>query len=762
MSFWKTFGFQTVSAIDTLMEGEYTLEQLLDEDEILQETKSQNRNLIDFLVERDSMHTLLDLVTQEPAEDADDARAFKHAYIAAEILCSDVWSICDAFFEHEGLLDKTFAFLSTPADQELPPTTTMYSARVAGSLLQKRTAEVVAFLQKHHKVSEFLVRLSDANVMELLLKLISSDDMMQQRSPQLGRAGSGSDGEGEGDSKRKSVLQWLREGDLIPSLVDKFSPDLKESNAAENAAQALVDIVVVSSVGGQEGQLFRAELQEPAEAESSPLVEQLETDAVAEKLFAHITAAPRSPALLHGLSVVIELLKGHVAQTRSEAKIDDPEVPAFVRRTVENLPKFCDFLEKDAPDARVFTLAGGEQRVPLGFHRLKLIELFAVMARLNYASVEAALISSNVFTASFKLCFIYKWNNFLHALIDAVVEAAMAGPGLDFKLAILRERGADDEAEGCGLLSAICDASDANEEAEAAGRMRFGFMGYVTRMADAIEASQETEEVAALVAAHARYQEFVAGPLKATREKDNAALAGYSRGEPNGGTFSFSAQSTASLYAAAASLQDSQGDDGNEDGVDTVDDAYNNVDEDNNHDEGEGKENDENTENAAELDDDEEDGRGDDGADVESGDAETTTPADDAARPEDAPAEKEEADASGSEAPADSDDVKASAEETSPGDDDDGNSTEAEAVSDADAAKPADGGEQVSASDKSGDSDDKSPSEPKQEGKGDSSGDTADGSAPASKPAPKQEEAVVVEDLETPRASDSPREAADS
>lgn len=49
MSFWKTFGFHTVSAIDTLLEGEdYTLEQLLDEEEILQETKAQNKKLIDL------------------------------------------------------------------------------------------------------------------------------------------------------------------------------------------------------------------------------------------------------------------------------------------------------------------------------------------------------------------------------------------------------------------------------------------------------------------------------------------------------------------------------------------------------------------------------------------------------------------------------------------------------------------------------------------------------------------------------------------
>lgn len=51
MSFWKTFGFNTGSAIDSILDGEdYTLEQLLDEEEIMQETKSQNKRLLDLFV----------------------------------------------------------------------------------------------------------------------------------------------------------------------------------------------------------------------------------------------------------------------------------------------------------------------------------------------------------------------------------------------------------------------------------------------------------------------------------------------------------------------------------------------------------------------------------------------------------------------------------------------------------------------------------------------------------------------------------------
>lgn len=49
MSFWRTFGFHTVSAVETILDKEsFTLEELLDEEEILQEVKSQNKKLLDL------------------------------------------------------------------------------------------------------------------------------------------------------------------------------------------------------------------------------------------------------------------------------------------------------------------------------------------------------------------------------------------------------------------------------------------------------------------------------------------------------------------------------------------------------------------------------------------------------------------------------------------------------------------------------------------------------------------------------------------
>ena len=49
MSFWSTFDFHTESNVDKLLnKPDCTLEELLDEDELIQECRSQNRTLIDL------------------------------------------------------------------------------------------------------------------------------------------------------------------------------------------------------------------------------------------------------------------------------------------------------------------------------------------------------------------------------------------------------------------------------------------------------------------------------------------------------------------------------------------------------------------------------------------------------------------------------------------------------------------------------------------------------------------------------------------
>tara|TARA_R110002050_G_scaffold256568_7_gene395553 strand:+ start:1139 stop:1564 length:426 start_codon:yes stop_codon:yes gene_type:complete len=141
MSFWRTFGFHTVSAVENILERDsFTLEELLDEDELLQECKSQNQKLLDYLLQTETLEKLLFYLTTEPEPDAESKTRQKYPYLACEILCLEVWEICEAIYDNTKLLDQLWAFLDQPPP--LSPKTASYVCRVAGVLLQRKIAEV--------------------------------------------------------------------------------------------------------------------------------------------------------------------------------------------------------------------------------------------------------------------------------------------------------------------------------------------------------------------------------------------------------------------------------------------------------------------------------------------------------------------------------------------------------------------------------------------------------------------------------------------
>ena len=58
--FWRVSGLQTASPIDSILDREsYTLEELLDEDELIQECKSLNSRLTTFLKRKETVQQLV-------------------------------------------------------------------------------------------------------------------------------------------------------------------------------------------------------------------------------------------------------------------------------------------------------------------------------------------------------------------------------------------------------------------------------------------------------------------------------------------------------------------------------------------------------------------------------------------------------------------------------------------------------------------------------------------------------------------------------
>lgn len=75
--FWK-FDLHTTSHIDQLLDREdVTLRELMEEDDVLQECKAQNRRLLLFLSQDYCMQELVSLITTEPPADLEERSRFK-------------------------------------------------------------------------------------------------------------------------------------------------------------------------------------------------------------------------------------------------------------------------------------------------------------------------------------------------------------------------------------------------------------------------------------------------------------------------------------------------------------------------------------------------------------------------------------------------------------------------------------------------------------------------------------------------------------
>lgn len=199
--FWRFGGYANISAIDTLLEKpDVTLEDLLEESDLIQELKQHNTKLIEYLREDKILERLLEYViapklettASEEATEADEEpkgkeKAFsaneseseekekkrnRYAYVAAEVLSSDNWSICESLMENQALLRKFWDFLKLPPP--LDPLQASYFTKVNEALLDKKTEEMLdLFKSLEGAVKNMLQHVDSPMVMDLLLKIIS-------------------------------------------------------------------------------------------------------------------------------------------------------------------------------------------------------------------------------------------------------------------------------------------------------------------------------------------------------------------------------------------------------------------------------------------------------------------------------------------------------------------------------------------------------------------------------------------------------------
>uniref|UniRef100_A0A8C9V0G7 Protein phosphatase 6 regulatory subunit 2 n=1 Tax=Scleropages formosus TaxID=113540 RepID=A0A8C9V0G7_SCLFO len=453
--FWK-FDLHTTSNVDKLLDKEdVTLRELMDEDDVLQECKAQNRRLLLFLTQDHCMQELVSLITQEPPHNVEEKSRFKYPNIACELLTSDVSHINDKLGGDGSLLETLYHFL----DQEPPlnPLLASFFSKTVGNLIARKTEQVIAFLRKKDEfISLVLKHIGTSAMMDLLLRLISC------------------------------VEPWLNEEKLIQRLVQLIRSGEDEERQS-NASQTLCDVIRL-------GRDQATQLQETPEPD--PLLTTLESQQSLEELLRNMFEGEKSEAcIVNGTQVLLTLL-----ETRR------PGVEGLLDLCSQGYERSCTVSSSIFNTAILTTIGVLEE--PLGNARLHIARLVASLLQNCTLSISQELCQLNTIDLLLDLFFKYTWNNFLHLQVEMCVAAILNHPGQEEKAISSPEKegggGASNQqasldpsdASGrsllvthlfqkCRLVQRILDAWEEND------KIQRGYMGHLTRIANVVVQNME-------------------------------------------------------------------------------------------------------------------------------------------------------------------------------------------------------------------------------------------------------------------------------
>ena len=141
--FWK-YNTPSTSQIDALLDKvDVGLVEVLEQEDIIQECKNQNKKLVDYLVNPDVLSELVGLIINEPSKEMEESTRFRLPHIAAEILSCEVPQINEKVSSDENLLNKLYSFLEH--EPPLNPLLSSFFSKAFGVLITRKSEQVQMF-----------------------------------------------------------------------------------------------------------------------------------------------------------------------------------------------------------------------------------------------------------------------------------------------------------------------------------------------------------------------------------------------------------------------------------------------------------------------------------------------------------------------------------------------------------------------------------------------------------------------------------------
>ncbi|XP_014676902.1 PREDICTED: serine/threonine-protein phosphatase 6 regulatory subunit 3-like isoform X2 [Priapulus caudatus] len=503
--FWR-YNMMSTSHVDSLLDKEnVTLQELMDEDDVLQECKAQNNKLIDFLIRPEIMEQMVNLIVTQPSDELHDDLKYKYPNLACELLTCDIAQINERLASEESLLMKLYDFIKV--ESPVNPLLASFFSKTF-SLLVARQAEIMLdfFRVREDFLSHLLRHFDTSAVMDLLLRLVTCVEPTEARL---------------------KYVEWLSEQRVIQKLVDLIDPEVDEERQC-NASQALSDMVKV---------IRDAMSQNQEKGEQDLLLNAIESQEVVADLLNHMFSEKRSNAtLVYGMNVLLTLLNfkkiGPEGQQEQMTALDGERLAQGISNTLQALiPRLKDFhqLLTDPPPLAPMTTTVGVLDPPLGATRLQVAKLVPMLLLTNTHALNTELANLGTLSTMLDLFFKYLWNNFLHSHVEQCISFILMNNPVEIdgkqEHPLLFSLFKDTR-----IIQRIVDAHESNEQNQAKpGGRRAGYMGHLTRIANDIvttlgsssnkelikEAMQETPDDYLQ-----RWETFVTGALAEINKKN--------------------------------------------------------------------------------------------------------------------------------------------------------------------------------------------------------------------------------------------------
>ncbi|KAI5810463.1 SIT4 phosphatase-associated protein-domain-containing protein [Pyronema omphalodes] len=391
--FWRFGSYANISSLDTILDKpDVTLEELLNEPDLLQEVKHHNTKLIEFLRDEKVLRKLLECViapkpapippptkkegdageedpeaagermAAEAEREKNEKNRLKYAYKSCEVLSSEAWSLVEALMQNLDHMKMFWSFLER--DAPLDPLQASYFTKVNETLLDKKTEEMMAFVKSIDGIVPRILKHVDCPmIMDLLLKIISME-------------------KSEGGA---GIVDWLHSQNLIPHLLSFLSSDYPAST--QTASGDFIKALITISANASQN--------EQSCIGPNDLTRQLVSQECIEKLLGDMLKGGNP--LTVGVGIIIEVIRKNNSDYDPDIGTGVDSIPSsrdpiylgtLLRLFASHVPDFMKLvLSHGAPVAdkdgnvtetrRQLKVAFGGSIEPLGFDRFKTCELMA-------------------------------------------------------------------------------------------------------------------------------------------------------------------------------------------------------------------------------------------------------------------------------------------------------------------------------------------------------------------------------------------------